>query len=217
MAKPLSFFSSSILFLFVFIIYHKSCVPLVWFTYLDYPHLLFFIGLETMSGFSKAFGPRNACRLQSKAPVRAEGLEEEDNEEMKQFNSSFRWSKSGLRPPLICPGVHVYLHAPSRSESHVMARVRGLTRRTSSCSAFVKLTQQEVAAPSGRAASLCIAVFGEISPSTHFQEALANFVLLAALSWYLLGHNGRGEKAEIAPKTHITDQIPKNHPEKAFK
>lgn len=67
--SPSLFIFSSILFLFVFIIYHKSCVPLACFTYLDYPHSLFFIGLETMSGFSKAFGPRNACRLQSKAPI----------------------------------------------------------------------------------------------------------------------------------------------------
>ncbi|CAG00624.1 unnamed protein product [Tetraodon nigroviridis] len=60
-----------------------------------------------------------------------------------------------------------------------MARVRGLTRQTSSCSAFVKLTQQEAAAPSGRVASFCTTVFKEIGPSTHFQKALANFALLA--------------------------------------
>lgn len=36
--------------------------------HLDYPHSLFFIGLEEMSGFSKAFRPWNACRLESKAP-----------------------------------------------------------------------------------------------------------------------------------------------------
>lgn len=46
------------------VVYHS----LACFAYLDYPHSLFFIGLEKMSGFSKAFGPWNACRLESKAP-----------------------------------------------------------------------------------------------------------------------------------------------------
>lgn len=43
--------------------------------------------------FPKPLGHKNACRLQSKAPISAEGKADwggGGNEEMKQFNSSFR-------------------------------------------------------------------------------------------------------------------------------
>lgn len=121
------------------------------------------------------------------------------NEEMKQLNSSFPRSKSALRPPLICPGARVSPHAPSRSQSRAMARVRGRRGRPQAARLSSQLTQQEAAAPSGGAASPCKAVFQrQRLQSTRVQEAPASLVLGAERTPVCRDAQARG-RGHISP------------------